>query len=254
MTLPFLHSGASYCSTSIQPFHPESGRPSAEQPLGTEYPGQTYSGEGKANWVGHVATTYNHSTLLVYNYARGGSNTKQLVGQVQRDFLPHAGRKPDYASWAAQDSLFITWIGINDVGTGADPEEAQKLLFQLQDELYQAGARNFLIFNVPPMPKLNAQQRSMSVFQTREKLCERWNQLLPNNVRSFQASHDRSSVFLFDAHQLFKDILANPSAHGFSPNAGHMADGEIWVDNIHPTEEVHDIIAQHVAQFLDGID
>lgn len=32
-------------------------------------------------------------------------------------------------------------------------------LFELQDEMYKAGARNFLLVNVPPLPK----QRSMGL-------------------------------------------------------------------------------------------
>jgi len=45
----------------------------------------------------------------------------------------------------------VIWIGVNDVGMGYDPQKQLKLLFEVQVELlYNAGARNFVFFNVPP--------------------------------------------------------------------------------------------------------
>jgi len=44
----------------------------------------------------------------------------------------------------------VTWVGINDLLRFYDTNQQLTKLFELQDLLYQTGARNFLFFNIPP--------------------------------------------------------------------------------------------------------
>jgi len=80
---------------------------------------------------------------------------------VEDDFLPQIGRKPSTARWTDKDSLFstrsssiqlilVTWIGINDINRGLDIDRQLALLFDVEETLYNAGARNFIFFTVPP--------------------------------------------------------------------------------------------------------
>lgn len=102
--------------------------------------------------------------MLVYDYALGGDTVGGVKRQVHKDFLPHLATRPDWAPWSASDTLFITWIGINDcalnVFSSHDPSVAMgksvEELFALQEELYQAGARNFLFIDVPPTNRFPA--------------------------------------------------------------------------------------------------
>uniref|UniRef100_A0A8H7Y5Z7 Carbohydrate esterase family 16 protein n=1 Tax=Psilocybe cubensis TaxID=181762 RepID=A0A8H7Y5Z7_PSICU len=64
-------------------------------------------------------------------------------------FLPTLGKKPKWAPWTAQETLFITWVGVNDCGLSANPEHALEQLFVTQERLYKAGARHFLFIDVP---------------------------------------------------------------------------------------------------------
>ena len=84
--------------------------------------------------------------------------------QVKDNFLPNAGRKPSWAPWKSDNSLFsinnsisktdlVTWIGINDITRGLDLHAQLTLLFQLQESLFQAGARNFVFLTVPPFER-----------------------------------------------------------------------------------------------------
>lgn len=59
-------------------------------------------------------------------------------------------------------------------------------------------------------------------------------------------------MLLFDAYSLFSRMLADPVAYGFPAGSGHMYDQEMYVDNIHPTSRVHQIVAKEVASFLTG--
>lgn len=113
----------------------------------------TWAEADKPNWVGHLITKYcphprfdpakeeqsqeyRDHALLVYNYARGGDKVDGVQRQIQRFFLPKVGKKPEWAPWNADNTLFckkfnastfrpgifcvlsknstVTWIGIND--------------------------------------------------------------------------------------------------------------------------------------------
>jgi hypothetical protein len=44
--------------------------------------------------------------LLVYDYAVGGSQVSGVQTQVENQFLPSLGAKPQWARWNADDTLF----------------------------------------------------------------------------------------------------------------------------------------------------
>ena len=66
-----------------------SPRPTIEEPLGISFPGSTWAESGKANWVGHLVNQLKDRTsLLVYNFARGGDTTEGVERQIKREFIP----------------------------------------------------------------------------------------------------------------------------------------------------------------------
>ena len=114
-----------------------SRRPSPENPLGVPFPGRTFAGPGRPNWVGHLITKYMPpKSVLVYDYAVGGADVWGIRRQIMREFIPEVGKKPDWAPWSSDDSLFgesktsvcpsasptfaddastaVTWVGTND--------------------------------------------------------------------------------------------------------------------------------------------
>jgi len=102
--------------------------------------------------------------MQVYDYAKWSATVQQIQPQVNNEFLPHAARKPTWARWTAKNSLFctpygyrkltvVTWIGINDVSYLRNPPDQLRSLFQLEDQLYEAGARNFIFLTVPPFDR-----------------------------------------------------------------------------------------------------
>ena len=50
----------------------------------------------------------------------------------------------------------VSWIGINDCGLGLDAKKQITELFEIQQLLYNVGARNFLFFNLPPLDRTPA--------------------------------------------------------------------------------------------------
>ena len=112
-------------------------------------------------WVGHLIKDIDDRreeslSLFVFDYANPGDTVARMkLAQVGRQFVPHAGTHPEWAPWCSSDSLFVTWIGINDCTWDlrlqvSSAKASLDDLFATQEALYCAGARNFYLIDVPP--------------------------------------------------------------------------------------------------------
>ncbi|RDB21445.1 Acetylesterase [Hypsizygus marmoreus] len=256
--------GDSYSSVGYDVV-PVDTAPHALQPLGVPFPGFTWNEEDLPNWVGHFITKYCpppryipgdneqdekylESPLLVYDYAKGGDRIPGVRRQIQDRFLPHVGTKPSWAPWASNDSLFITWVGINDCAYSQEHVANIQSLFSLQEELYNAGARNFLFIDVPPIHKSPVGSR------IRSTSFDNFNRELLSATREFAAAHPDVTAMIFSASATFHSILDEPQLYGFPASDSKKFGGSIWVDHIHPTSKVHDYVANAVAEFLDSVE
>ncbi|EPQ58338.1 hypothetical protein GLOTRDRAFT_57235 [Gloeophyllum trabeum ATCC 11539] len=225
-------------------YNSRSRHPRPEEPLGVDFPGITWTEQDQPNWVGHLVTKYTPNPLLVYDYAVGGDTIAGVKRQVERQFLPHVGQKPDWAPWTAEDTLFVTWIGINDISWQGVALPGMSELFELQHSLYETGARNFCFIDVPPIERAPiGSSRSSSLYDS-------WNRRLREHCKAFAADHPDASVFIYSAHRTFSRILNDPISHGFSSLDTVTAFGEVWVDQVHPTSRIHDWVAKDFAAFL----
>ncbi|KDQ09578.1 carbohydrate esterase family 16 protein [Botryobasidium botryosum FD-172 SS1] len=258
--------------------------PNDTNPLGVKFPGQTWTEAGTPNWVGYLVAEFNKSKLLVFDYAVGGatahdpqsklallrdvatpvcsparapvsSTTSGSFQSLGKAFLDGAGNKaarPRWAKgWNASNALFVSWIGINDIGRGWPSELSLDALFEAQEALYDAGARNFLFIDVPPM------NRSPAVPLARAPVdapYTSWNTQLSVRLTQFIEDHrEGASVFRVSAFGIFHHLLDNPELHGLDSAGVRKAGGMVWMDKLHPTSAVHKIIAGRVAAFLEGI-
>ncbi|KAF8625822.1 hypothetical protein AX15_005202 [Amanita polypyramis BW_CC] len=262
-------SGDSYSSVG---YHLDQRRPpNAVQPLGITYPGFTWNEENEPNWVGHLVTKYYpaprytpnceengqdpeymSSPLLVYDYARGGDTMDGVKHQITNWFLPKGGTKPDWAPWSADTSLFITWIGINDCAYHADCSGPIKSLLELHEELYEAGSRNFLFIDVPPIERSPAGVR-LGRSRKRENRYDKWNIALREAITTFAAGHEDITVLLYSSHATFTKILDEPGKYGFEAADLRKRGGSIWVDHLHPSSAVHRVVAADIAAFLGSV-
>ncbi|KAG8955242.1 hypothetical protein FRC00_005548, partial [Tulasnella sp. 408] len=71
-------------------------------------------------------------------------------------------------------------------------------------------------------------------------------------IRDFAEAHPDASIFIFDAWDVFEQMLTDPTKYGFSEKAGRGFDQEMYWDAIHPTTAVHRILAKALADFLAG--
>ncbi|THH03688.1 hypothetical protein EW145_g6088 [Phellinidium pouzarii] len=154
--------------------------------------------------------------------------------QVEASFLPNVGRKPEWASWTAEDTLFATWVGINDCGFGCNRTESIQKLFEIQQRLYENGARNFMFVNLPPMLRSPMGQHQISRRSGTDPYRE-WNTMLRASASAFAAAHADATVLVFSAWNLFDAVLDAPVAHGFAMGDSGRIAGGIWVDRLHPS-------------------
>ncbi|KAF8591063.1 carbohydrate esterase family 16 protein [Ramaria rubella] len=213
--------------------------PGELEPLGIPYPGNTFA-DGP-NWVGYLATTY---SLIAFDYARGGEKTTNLNHHLENHFLPQLGDKPEYAPWTKENSLFVTWIGINDCAAEMDASSAIGNIFHLQERLYESGARNFLLIDMPPIHRTPV---GLSNSEKPNKY-EAWNEILHSS--DFGSSHPDATTLVFSSWNTFTRILDDPVGHGFEPEDLKKWMGGIWMDHLHPTSAVHKILADDIAEFL----
>lgn len=190
-------------------------KPTATHPLGTPepFPGDPWTGDGP-NWVGHLLLllqpdAYAYQTtstpgspppanaratpirtrplppgsLRIYDYAKGGDTVLGLASQVRQKFL---ARHAKSVSWTAENSLFVLFIGINDLAETAFPARPMKQLFQLVNELYDAGARNFLFIDCPPIHRTPSADPDFGPDSTRY---EDWNKMLFTHAKAFVTQH-----------------------------------------------------------------
>ncbi|KAI0657770.1 hypothetical protein C8Q70DRAFT_1046069 [Cubamyces menziesii] len=260
--------GDSYTQTY---FDPSGTIPQPGNPLGNPpYPG--YTAVGGTNWIDLMTVEYNNSLILTYNYAYGGATINaslvapyeptvlSLIDQVNQ-FLGTVADKPATAPWTSENSLFSVWIGINDIGnsyylSGDRDAFSDTLLdsyFGQVQELYNAGGRNFLFINVPPVDRSPLMLSQAASAQALEKqVIAGYNTKLVARATAFQAANDGVKTWIWDSNTAFTTVLDNPTAYGFVDATSYGGQGDFWGNNYHPSSAAHDIWARGVAAVLDG--
>jgi len=249
----FKFSGDSYSSVGYD--SSQVGIPSApENPLGIKFPGHTWTeGPDTPNWVGWLISKYSKNpNLIAYDYAVGGDDVSGVREQIHEEFVPHIGGKPDWARWEESNTLFVIWVGINDCAYIRDEEPIRKAidkLIKLQLDLYDVGARNFLLIDIPPINRSPAVQRLVddgTPYTT-------WNTILRAKAKEFSVSHPETTILMFSAWDAFNRVLNWPTGYGFTDADARKAGGAIWSDALHPTSRMHDALAHDIAAFLHSV-
>ncbi|KAJ3562508.1 hypothetical protein NPX13_g8544 [Xylaria arbuscula] len=283
--------GDSYTQTG---FDYTSTQPSTANPLGNPtYPGWTSS--NGPNWVGYLTFTYNASSLLTYNLAYGGAtvdsdlvapydvSVKSLKDQVESEFIPGYTGSSAKATWTGDDSIFAVWIGINDIGNsyynGADSTDVLDaqifdVMSDLMDQIYNAGGRNYVLINVPPLDRtpLIVPQGDWAV-ETSAANVASWNQLVLDFAATLKAKND-TNVWVYDSNTAFGEVIDDPTSHAetaglknttdyctayengtsdedtYVASCGVPVNEYFWLNNLHPTSAIHAVVAKGVADLL----
>ncbi|GJC80391.1 acetylesterase [Colletotrichum liriopes] len=262
-----------------------------EQLLGDHIvPGQNTSSAGGSNWIQEL-------TGCKEGYPRDCE--KQLWGfayagaDISTTFVPlHWNHTISYENQIHQwdtygktvinadstKSLVASWIGINDINDMANfklPFNGlstwQELYtaviaeqFAALETVYNAGYRNFLFLNLPPLDKTvnPARLPSTSMIKT-------FNDVVNQTAKAFSEKHPGSTALVFDTYSWLTNVFNNAASYGitnttsFCPSYkawdidtnyaayGCQPIGEyFWYNSGHITYSAHNVLAEKVEEFL----
>ena len=177
---------------------------------------------------------------------------------------------------APSDALYIIEMGSNDVrdaveaiaGGGDGAAIIGQALTSIASQigvLYGAGARNFLVLNVPNIGLTPALQIANSQSPGAAQLATFVTQVFNANLTATLgqvAALPGIHIVPFDLYALINQIVATPAAFGLTnvasacltpfvpPYSCQSPDEYLFWDGVHPTKAAHGIIAESVADFL----
>ncbi len=213
------------------------------------------------------------------DYAYGGATTAD--GTRELDFTSSLGitvnnmgqQITDYLAKNTADpaALYIVWGGANDLfvsDTAADAllltgTQAAKRESLLIEKLAQAGARNFLVPNLPPIgdtPRYNASAGDTAAYNAAcVAFSDRLDRRIPKVVAALAAQGITVSIKRLDVYGLFQRLLANQEAYNFynitqssQGEDGVKPDNYLFWDDVHPTTSGHYQLAVEAYTVLTG--
>ena len=213
--------------------------------------------------------TTNQSVNFAYGLATTGANGTGELGSL----VPGMEQQVDsfvqdhlQANQAADNNaLYVLWGGSNDYfAPDPDPEQVVNNIETEVESLYDSGARDFLVVNLPDLgaiPKAN-NPNSVSPAELTE-LSDTHNSLLNSGVEELEDNLTGANITVLDVNSLFDDVLANPEKFGLTnvtepfldpitltPTAGANPDEYLFYDTLHPTEAGHEIISDFALEAL----
>ena len=173
----------------------------------------------------------------------------------------------DYLSKFTADpqALYIVWGGANDMfadHSDANVTATAARMGGLVTKLAQAGARTFIVPNLPPLgdtPNYNTNANDMTQLNNASASYRtQLNSALDTAVAQLGSQGITITVVRIDVYSLFQGLIANPSLYGFTNVTNSVQglstnpDQYLFWDNVHPTTAGHNQIALAAAQLLPG--
>lgn len=228
------------------------------------------------------------------NYAIGGATSGSASYQSVNPSVPEPLRTL-YASYGnawqlaafeldnplfdPDESLFLIWLGANDVfyygataelpgtvpGSSGGPDLISNAIANIVasvEFLADQGAKHFMVLN---MPDLGAVPEFLGNAEL-TSLASTFNLNLSIALGALDAADAGIEILVYDAFTALNEIIANPAAYGLTVvdqacianllsgvcNLGNWNEWLFW-DGVHPTTRVHQIIAEQLAEQL-GVD
>lgn len=185
---------------------------------------------------------------------------------------------------ADADSLNIIWAGANDYYQAFSdpgslsvpitdlPEQVTDNLSSAVQSLYDVGARNFLVVNLPDLGETpladSLDSLSSGVSNQLNTLTQAHNLLLLQKLNSLNTSLSEINLTTLDANSIFQEIISTPSQFGLTNidssclvnfqsgfNFDSVCDNPnefLFWDHLHGTSTVNQIIAQNALEILDN--
>lgn len=169
---------------------------------------------------------------------------------------------------ALDNPLHTLWIGANDYlgGGQTNPQIVLKNISAALNQLYESGARTFLVGNLPPLGETPIGKALAS--EALNALSAAHNKGLEALLNQFELTKPDADFNLFDTNKVFTELQADPGAFGFTTTGGCFslsdlatnppvpsivqACGEtsLFWDDLHPTTKAHEFLAKEALLTL----
>jgi len=162
--------------------------------------------------------------------------------------------------------LYIIWIGYNNfvLNPTVDPKLVVHSLMNAIQDLIAVGAKNFLIFNAALFQGFpRYKQLYQEDFYT--QLTDSFNIELEKHLAALQKKQRKTSIYIFDNRELFRDVISKTSApfantmndcwKRYSINTGERICSSdpkqyIFYDHTHFSSSIHQLITNAIQPFL----
>ncbi len=194
------------------------------------------------------------------NYAFGGAWTDGS-GFIQFFVTDIDEQVPDYLNndgGPDGDELIIIWGGANDFfdDIQTNPITPVNSLTDDINSLYNAGARNFMVVNLPLLGQVPDFLGTPDEAPL-DAVSSQFNDLLDTSLNNLESNLTGSNFFRVDAEALIQSAITTPAAFGFTnvttPALGLTGinpDEYLFWDGKHPTTKAHELLATNAADAL----
>ncbi|KAL8797649.1 MAG: hypothetical protein Q9195_000001 [Heterodermia aff. obscurata] len=271
--------GASYTATG---FNWKTGvQPSPNNPLGNPSSYKGHTATNGPNFVMYLTTKYNKSPTQTYDFAWGGSPVSGMVRQVEKEFVPnYAGKGNLDPGWDPATTLFAIFVGINDLDSWGKGTSYRDNTFKQYsgaiDTLYSAGARNFVIYTVPPIDRGPEFQKIQKAKRT---AIDDYNGRIAAMLETLSAKHTDATFWKVNMYAIFQQVLDDPSqfpqtkdikdtstncayyaSHWMrlpsmdykNPSCKYPVNQYAWLNGRHVTYPLHDLLAKITVDALEA--
>jgi phospholipase/lecithinase/hemolysin len=233
-------------------------------------------------WIQYLADEWGAD---LDNNAIGGAKTdKHTSSQIQE--LIDIGVIPDFSylgqvsrfideneTFVPADTLFVVWIGGNDfLGFNLAQGDQNQFVNEtignirtgLNDLAAEAGARVFLVLNLPDMGKLPEYNDNTEISEKATALAHDFNLALENTLADFTQVNSGVRVYVFDVFDYINELIASDifvnttgtyleldEDGDWTGDFNGPADEFIFWDKYHPTDRTHRLLAQEAVK-LEG--
>ncbi|PSB60300.1 GDSL family lipase [Chroococcidiopsis cubana CCALA 043] len=213
-------------------------------------------------WVEYLAEQLHLSSSQSSNFACSGATTGSKGNTLVSGLLTQVQSFTQAHQQTLANALCVIWVGANDylqqrVSNATVPvENITKAIAALAN----SGAKNILVANLPDLGQLPATRSSINSASL-SGLTLAHNQSLRRSLKLLSQQYPDLQLITLDANALYREVIANPAAFGFTNVTSAYLSGSgacgnpdqffFW-DDLHLTTAAHQIIGERAFAVLAG--
>jgi outer membrane lipase/esterase len=228
-------------------------------------------------WIDNVAQSYGKEVKAALlggtNYAYGGAKTCAISGVISSvpdicdqvdQYLSSVSNKANpnalYVIDASAVGNEITEVLSGTTTSAQITTAAPTNVTNKLEALYAAGARRFLVTNVPDVGSTPLiQSYGASAAATATSLSSAFNVALDNALNSFVSANPNATLYKGDFYGTLAKVKTSPSTYGISniTDACQIGgiicsspDSYLYWDDFHPSKTIGSIVSSYVLSFI----